>query len=308
DGLPEKVRAADLTLAPGQDKAKLKLTGDAPAGSWTIRLLGKGEADGKAIERRALAPVTNAAELAVASAPKYADDLLLTVTMPPPFRIEADDSYVFMNLGTLYPAKVKIIRSPGFTGPITLSIADRQPRDPQGITFDPITISDQATEVSIPMRLPQGPRGNPIVRMHVKGEGMIRDAEGRERHVVQTSVKQVVLRTQAPVFSMEAEPSVLRAVPGTRVPVRFRLGRTAVVPAAAEVRLRLPEGTRGISMDPVTIPAGQSEIEAVLTVAADAVLGAEDQLWLEGSTKRSDNGYTVFFRTPVELDLRAPAR
>ena len=308
EGLPATVKAADLTLAPNQEKAKLKLTAEPGAGSWTIRIVGKSEANGQALERAAMAPVTNSAEPALASAPRYADDVLLTVKMPPPFTLEADDSYVFMNLGTLYPAKVKIIRSPGFTGPVTLSIADRQPRDPQGITFDPIVVSDQATEVSIPMRLPQGPRGNPIVRMHVKGEGMFRDAAGREWHVVQTSVKQVVLRTQAPVFSMEAEPSVLRATAGTRVPVRFRLGRTGVVSAAAEVRLSLPAGMRGITMEPVTVAAGQSEVEAVLTVAPDAVLGADDQLWFEASTKRSDNGYTVFFRTPVEFDLRTATR
>jgi hypothetical protein len=270
--------------------------------------LGKATAEGQELRRFAVTPVTNPAELALGSAPRQRDDLLLTVRFPAPFKIEADDSYVFMNLGTHYPAKVVLTRNPGFTAPITLSEADRQPRDPQGITFDRLEITDGKSEVFLPMHLPQGPRGNPIVRMYVKAETVVKDAEGREQYVLQTSVKQVVLRTQAPVFSMEVEPTTLRTSPGTRVPVRLRLGRTALVAGAAEVRLQLPEGMRGVHMDPVTVPAGQSDVEAVLNVAPDATLDLDEPLWLEASTRRGDNGYTVFYRVPVELEIAASVR
>jgi hypothetical protein len=132
---------------------------------------------------------------------------------------------------------------------------------------------------------------------------VVKDADGREWHVVQTSVKQVVLRTQAPVFSLTAEPPVVRTAPGTRATVRFKLGRTAVVPAPVEVRLYMAEGMRGVSMEPLILAVGQSEGEAVLRIAADADLGADNHLWFEATTRRSDSGHTVFFRAPVELEL-----
>lgn len=308
--LPAGVTAAPLTLAPNQDKGKLKLTAsaDARSGSVQVRVVGKSTSDGQELRRVATVPVTNPAQLSLGSATREREDLLVTVRYPVPFKVEADDSYVFMNLGTHYPAKVVLTRNPGFTAPIILSAADRQPRDPQGITFDRLEVADGKSEVFLPMHLPQGPRGNPIVRMHVKAEAVVKDAEGQEHYVLQTSVKQVVLRTQAPVFSMEVEPATLRTRPGTRVPVRLKLGRTATAAGAAEVRLQLPEGVRGITMGPVTVPAGQSEVEAFLNVAADATPDLNEPLWLEASTKRGDNGYTVFYRVPVELEIVATKR
>lgn len=308
EDLPTGVTAPALTLAENQGSGKLKLTaaaGIAP-GSWPIRLVARTTTPAGELVRTAAVAVANAAEHAFGAAPRTVDDLLLTVRYKPPFTVEADDSYVFMNLGTVYPARVKITREPGFTGPITLSMADRQPRDPYGITFDTITVTDSREEVFIPMRLPQGPRGNPIVRTYIKAEAVVKDASGVERHVVLTSPKQVVIRTQAPVFSLEAETQVVRATPGSQVPVRFRLGRTAAVPADAEIRLLRPEGMQGVSMAPLSVGAGQSEAQGMLQLAPGATLGEESHLWFEAVTKRSDNGYTVFFRVPVELDLRTP--
>ncbi len=305
EGLPSGVTCAPLTLTEKQDKGTLKLTAaaDARPGSGPIQIVARGTLAGGGATRTASIPVTNPAEVALGSAPRYRDDLLLTVRYPTPFKIEADDSYVFMNLGTLYPAKVTVSREPGFTAPLTFNAADRQPRDPQGITFAPIVVTDQKNEIFFPMRLPQGPRGNPIVRMYVKAEAVVKDAEGREWHLLQTSPKQVVLRTQAPVFSLDVEPAVIRAKPGTPVSVRFRLGRTASVPGEAEIRLSAPGEMRGVTLNTVRVKTGTSETEGLLRIAPGATLGPDNRLWFEASTKRSDTGHTVFFRVPVELDL-----
>jgi len=308
EGLPAGVTAEPLTLKGNQNKGKiiLSIAAAARAGSWPLRIVAVASGEAGQIVRSTAMPNAAAPELAFGAAPQTVDDLLLTVRFPAPFTIEADDSYVFMNLGTIYPAKVKITRAPGFTGPITVSMADRQPRDPQGITFQPTVVTDpQKSEIFVPMQLPQGPRGNPISRTHLKAEAVVKDEAGREWHVMQTSQKQVVLRTQAPVFSLELEPAVVRASAGTRVPIRFKLGRTGVVAAAAEIRLAVPEGMRGISMEPVTVSAGQSEAEGYLLLAADAILEADTPLTFEATTRRGDNGYTVFFRADAELDLRA---
>ena len=96
--------------------------------------------------------------------------MLLTVPYPSPFKIEADDTYAFVNLGTMYPARITVTRTPGFTAPLLFSMADRQPRNPYGITFPPMVVQDQRSEVFFPMRLPQGPRGNEIVRVFVRAE------------------------------------------------------------------------------------------------------------------------------------------
>lgn len=309
-GLPPGVTAEPLVVKANESKGKLTLTlaSDAKPGSGPLRILATASGGAGQLVRSAAMPNATAPEAAMGAAPQTVDDLLLTIRFPSPFTIEADDSYVFMNLGTVYPAKVRITRAPGFTGPITVSMADRQPRDPQGITFHPTVVTDpMKTEIFVPMHLPQGPRGNPIVRTHVKAEAVVKDATGREWHVMQTSQKQVVLRTQAPVFSLEVEPAVLRAPAGARIPVRFKLGRTAVVGGAAEIRLTPSAGIRGVTMEPVTVPAGQSEAEGTLALAADAALDGEDHLSFEATTRRGDNSYAVFFRAEAELDLRPAA-
>src|SRR5205085_10429144 len=128
------------------------------------------------------------------------------VWFPAPFKFDADDSYLFLNLGSIHQAKVFIERDPGFTAPIRLSVADRLPRNPYGIHFEPTVVTDLGKEAFIPMVLPQGPRGNEISRTHVKAEAIVKDAEGREWHVLQTAKKNTVCRCQAPLLSLSVQP------------------------------------------------------------------------------------------------------
>jgi hypothetical protein len=308
-GLPEGVAAAPLELPPGQEKAKLHLTAVAGcrSGSWPVRIAGKALLGGAETTRLARAPVANPAETALGSAPRWLEDVLLTVRFPAPFKIEADDSYLFLNLGSLYPARITVTREPGFTEPLLFTMADRQPRHPYGVTFPPMTVTGTATEVFFPMRLPQGPRGNEIVRVYVKAETAVKDREGREWRLLQTSPKQVVSRTVAPVLSLSVEPDALRAKPGSAVPIRFRVGRTAMAAGAAEIRLQPAPGVTGISLDPVQVPAGGSEAGGTLRVAQGANLGRASDLWFE-ITSRRDNGQAVFYQARLVFDLRPSPR
>ena len=303
-GLPPGVSVQSLTLKGNQAKGKLRLevAKEAKPGSWPIQLLARGDIEGREVTRRAVVRLGNAAALAVGSAPGQADSLLLTILYPVPFQIAADDSYVFMNLGTVYPAKINVTREAGFTAPLKFTMADRQPRNPFGITFPEMTVTDQSPEVFFPMWLPQGPRGNIIVRVYVKAEAVVKAADGREWHLLHTSPKQVVLRTVAPLLSLSVEPRALRVRRGETVRVVLRAGRTAKVSGPAMIRLRAPEGMRGITMEPVALPAGVSEAVGIFKIAPDAELGPRPQVRLE-ITAKQNNGYTVFYLADLGLDL-----
>lgn len=304
-GLPEGITAAPLEMKSGTDRARLHLTSVAGcrSGSWPVRVVGQAMLGTAEATRTAAAPVLVPADTTLDSAPRLVEDLLLTVKYPAPFLIEADDSYLFLNLGTLYPCKIFVTRQPGFTEPLRFSAADRQPRDPFGITFPPITVTSLEKTVLFPMRLPQGPRGNEIVRAHVKAETVVKDKDGKEWHLLQTSVKQVVTRTVAPVLSLAVEPDAMRAKPGSKVPLQFHLGRTAGVGGPAEIRLLADKGMSGIALDPVSVPAGQSDATGSLRVAPDADLGRASELWFEVTSTR-DNGQTVFYQARLVFDLR----
>ncbi|MBM3457297.1 MAG: hypothetical protein FJX77_02005 [Armatimonadetes bacterium] len=305
EGLPEGVSAKPLELGPGQAAGKLALTSvkEGPSGSAPVRLVGRAELPAGEAVRTARAPVANPAEAALGSSARFAEDVLVTVRFPTPFQVEADDYYLFLNLGMIHQAKIFLKRQPGFTAPIHLTMADRQPRNPYGVRFEPRTITAQDPVVTIPMHLPQGPRGNEIVRVHVKGEAVVQDARGREWHVLHTSQKNTVSRTQAPVLSLAVEPEVVRARRGGEIPVRFSLGRTAASRGAAEIRLEMGPGMRGVSMAPVAVPAGMSEATGMLRLDTQADGGSEHALWFEVTSTR-DTGQTIFYRVKAELDLR----
>ncbi len=306
EGLPEGVTVEPLELAANQNAGKLSFVAaaDGPSGSAAVKLVGVAAiGDGEA-RRGVRAPVANPADWgAIGSAPRFVDPVLVTVKFPSPFEIEADDYYHFLNLGTIVPAKVFVKRKPGFTAPIHLSMADRQPRNPYGVTFEPLTVTTQESTVFIPMRLPQGPRGNEIIRAHVKGEALTRDARGREWHISVTSVKNTVARTQAPVLSLAVEPEVLRVRRSESVAVRFVLGRTATSQGPAEIRAEPGAGMQGVTMDPVRVPPGSSEGEGMLRVAPDGAPGKDSTVWFE-VTSRRENGQVLFYRAKAELDLR----
>lgn len=304
-GLPDTITAAPFELKAGQAQGKLKLTAraGAPWGSWPVRLTATAAIDGTPVTRPVAVSASNPAEPALGAPPRTVEELLVTLRFPTPFKIEADDSYHFLNLGTLYPARIVVTRDPGFAAPLLFSMADRQPRNPYGIAFEPMWVRGLEKEVFFPMRLPQGPRGNEIVRVYTRAEAVTRDTTGREVHLLQTSVKQVVSRTQAPILSLAVEPEVLRAAPGTSPKIIFRLGRTGAAAGAAEVRLVAPGGLRGVRMDPVTISAGEAEGSGTLVLGPDVDPEQAGTLWFE-VTSRRDNGYTVFYRARLDLDLR----
>jgi hypothetical protein len=305
EGLPEGVAVKPLELNANQPKGKLHfdVAAGAPAGSAEVRVIATGTVGEQSVRQTVPCRAANPAEPAVQSCPVQRDTLLLTVRFPSPFKLESDDYYNFVNLGCIFPSKQFIDRSAGFTAPIRLSAADRQPRNPYGVRFEPMTVTDLGREILFPMYLPQGPRGNEIIRIHVKGEAVTHDARGREWHVLVTSAKNVVCRTQAPILSLVAEPDVLRQKPGTEVQVRFRLGRTPQSTGAAEIRLESGEGMRGVSMDPVTVPAGATEAVGTVRIAADADGGRTNLIGFQVFSKR-DTGLTIFYRTQTELDLR----
>jgi hypothetical protein len=271
-----------------------------------VRVVCRADAGGSELVRVAAAPAANPAEPSLNAAPRSFDDLLLTVRYPAPFKIEADDSYLFLNLGSIHPAKIYVTREAGFEGPIAFSMADRQPRNPYGITFERVVWAGSEKEVFVPMHLPQGPRGNEVVRCYVKAEAVVRDRDGREWHLLQTSPKQVVSRVIAPLLSLEVEPDAVRVSPGTDVAVRFRLGRTAESRGEAQVRLIASPGVRGVSMERVHVPAGASEATGVLRLGADAASEVRE-LWFEVTSRRSSGGQVLFYRAPLVFDL-VPAR
>ncbi len=305
EGLPAGVTGAPVTANPGQAQIRLSFKADAAAlsGSADVRIVAEAANGDETLRREAVFAVVNPADWAQGAAPRTRGDLLVTVTAPAPFEFDADDSYLFLNLGSIHPARVFIKRQPGFTAPMRISMADRQPRDPYGITYTPIEVPDGKSEAFIPMYLPQGPRGNEITRTHVRAEAVIRDAAGREVHFLRTAPKNVVARTQAPVMSLSAITEVVRGYPGSSVDVTFRLGRTAATKEQAEIQLVDVSGATGLKFAPVQIPAGQTDATGRLEIASDAALGLRPELWFEARSRR-DNGQTVFFRTRVELDLR----
>ena len=306
-GLPPGLTLQPGRIEAGQDKVKLVIS--APAGTeitdGTVRLVGRGEQAGGELRRPALAPYIGAPAGLPTVGPRGLDTFLVSVTHPPLFAVETDDTFTYSPKGTVYPARLKISRQPGFNGEVRVRIADRQIRELDGFDAEERSYSSGVTDAIYPVSLPETmDLSRPSSRVYVLGTAIIQGKDGRRHGLLAVSPKQIVIKSQPALLALSADRPVVEARRGTGMSVTLTLHRTPKCTEAADLRLELPQGARGITMMPVRIAAGEKTAVVHLNLAPDAVVPDDSRLRI--GARCTLNGYPVEAFAHFEVDLLAP--
>jgi hypothetical protein len=267
DGLPAGVTASPLAIAAGQVAVDLNFKGEKDAVITAVRLTVHGTAtvDAKEVRRKA--------ELSVARGLPPLDTVLMAVALPTPFKIKGAYQMRWVARGTTYDRRYQIDRG-GFVGPIVVSLADRQARHLQGVTGPTIVVPAGATEFTFPVQLPPWMETGRTSRVCVMGVGIIKDKDGREHEVSFSSTnvsEQLVAVVEPGPLDIEAERSSVSVAPGKTITLAVRVTHGKSLKGEARVELVVPAHVRGVSAEPVVVPAGQERAALTVRFASGAL-------------------------------------
>jgi len=295
--LPAGVKAAPAMIPAGAKQVELQFSAaaEAPIGETRrVAVIGGAALGDRRITATAEVPVggdltgwTPVAGLAV------------TVAHPPLFTIDTDEVYGFANRGTIFTQKFRIARSAGFEGELELRVADRQARYLQGATGPTILVKAGETEAIYPAFLPESMDLNRTCRIVLTGTARVRDAAGRSHAVTYTTKKQIVVRVSPAILTLSSERDVIEAASGRELSVKLCLARTRELAGPVRIEAVLPDGARGISIQPVDVPEGQDSVAVSVSREPGATLG--DESWILFRATASRSGYPVLAETTVRL-------
>lgn len=218
EGLPEGSITEQTTIAAGQSKTTVKLTVPAEAASrfYRVQVRGRCRVGDRVVERVArLLHAGRDGSGAAVDRPDH-EQLGLTVTHVPVFRLFCNEAYQYAHRGSIFPYRMEVERLDGFSAPITLQVSDRQNRDLDGIEMIEVEIPTQSSETRLPIYLPETMHINvqSQSQLYCQGKASFVDKHGVEQHVLVVSEKRNLLRTLPPVVKLKAPTPVVVARPG----------------------------------------------------------------------------------------------
>jgi hypothetical protein len=266
DGLPAGVKASPLVIGPGQGAVDLAFTAEKEAAIAVSRLTIRGTATvgGKTATRTATAP----------GKPEDCpiDNVLLGVSLTAPFKIVGTYDLRLAPRGTVFRKRFKIQRN-GYTGPLTVRLADRQMRHLQGVTGPTLTVPAGVDEIEYPVTLPPWMETGRTSRACVMAIGVIRD--GGVDHTVsftsQHQNDQIIAVVETGRLGLELGRGSVALPPGgvVSLPVSIRRGKGLQGPVS--ISLVVPEHIRGLTSMPLTLGAKETKGNLVLKLAAGDV-------------------------------------
>jgi hypothetical protein len=263
--LPTGVTLGNNKIAANANEVEISLKADAIAKIQAVPLRIEG------VAKIGEAPATRVAALPVVSQGVSAESLLLAIAMPTPFKIDGGELQIrYGARGTIFRRKFAIERN-GYTGPLSVRLADRQVRHLQGVTGPIIDLPLDATEFEYPVTLPTWLETNRTTRTILMVTGEVSDEDG-VRHKVSFSSgdtrNQIALLTAPCPLSIRAESQSMRATSGDAKELHVTIARGTLSAAPVKIELVLPEHLRGVSADPLTIAADQTSGQLKLHFAA----------------------------------------
>ena len=240
DGLPPSVTFTGDKIPKGKSDANLNFTcaADAPVKlhECRVRVVTVPEAapKGEREERTGAASPSSKRSQASAESPRRAanrrcDVLHLFTAMPTPFAVVGEFEIPYAQRGTTYARRYRLERN-GFTGPLTIRLAEKQMRHLQGVQGTTMAIAADVDEFDYPVRLPTFMELGRTSRTVVTAFGEVDDEQGVRHKVCFTSVKpseQISLIIGPGPLSVDASPAAIAA--STEEPVdvddRRRSGR-----------------------------------------------------------------------------------
>ncbi len=274
---PANVASTGAVIGPGQVTAVLTVlnSGAAPDGKiYQVKVLGKAKI-GEA-EFTSLATVNAAHRTAFAGTPlppQVVSQSVALGTNPQPFfvlRTEPAEIVFGKNLSAT--VKIKSIRAADFPEAITVAVEPAQNGLPAGITAAVKPIDKDKNEVEIVFTAnPQAPLGN--------FSGVLIGTGKKGNDTVVQAAPAVRLTLRAP-FSLKTDIGEAKIVKGGMLKGKVVAERNPAY--NGPIVLTFANLPKGVTAAAATIPEGKSEVEIVLSAAADAQVGTIENLSVKG--------------------------
>lgn len=274
---PANVASTGAVIGPGQVTAVLTVlnSGAAPDGKiYQVKIQGKakiGEAD-----YLSTATVNAAHRTAFAGTPlppQVVSQAVALGTNPQPFfvlRTETPEIVFGKNLTAT--AKIKSIRAADFPEAITLAVEPAQNGLPAGVTAAVKPIDKDKNEIEIVFTAnAQAPLGT--------FSGVLQGTGKKANDTVVQAAPAIRLTLRAP-FSLKADIGEGKIVKGAMLKGKVVAERNPAY--NGPIVLTFANLPKGVTAAEATIPEGKSEVEIVLTAAADAQVGTIENLSIKG--------------------------
>ncbi|MBW3542360.1 MAG: pre-peptidase C-terminal domain-containing protein [Planctomycetes bacterium] len=277
ENLPAGVTATSTVIGPGRNDVGLTLTAapDAAAGALShVKIIGTakiGEVDFKAAA--AVGEQLNAANNGLPTAPQHLTHLTsLAVAPAAPFSVRVEPPQAVF--GQQLTGKVKLIvtRPEGIDEEIALAITPDKTGLPPNVTAAVPPIPKGQNEVEIAFtgtdKAPLGEFSANIIATHKKGNATLSQP-----------VPAVGLKLDVP-FRLTLDPGAAKLAKGGTLAVTAKIERNPAF--AAPVTVTLENLPAGVTAQPATIAADQTEVEIPLAAGQDAAAGAVNNLSIKG--------------------------
>jgi len=280
----------------GTDFAFVTVTGTAAIDSKPIRVTARTRLGGNLAPRSTIA--------------RFDNRMLLVPTLASPVTLELvdRDRQRAVHRGTTYPAEFVVQREMGFTGPIRMRMAGGQQRRVQGMSGPVLELAQGALRVEYPCFMPEWLETDRTTRMLVQSVAIVKDATGRERHVVKATTGRITMIFEGALMKLAHRAGELTVVPGGSFEVPVEVVRSAKLSETTVVGLELPKSLAGlIRSEPLTLKPGQSTGTLKLTTRPDRRLEGDWTIRLV-ATALQDDRWPVVSVTDLTIRFQAAGR
>lgn len=185
----------------------------------------------------------------------------IAVSVPTPFKFHGIFETKFISRGAVFVRQYRIERN-GFEGPLEVHLADRQGRHLQGVTAETVQVPAGCNEFEFAVKLAPWMEIGRTCRSTLALTGMVADPDGAT-HVVSYSSNdqnnQMIALVDPGRFAVTLSRSTLKALPGQRVSIPFKLQRAPSLQGPAIVEIIAPEAMQGVSAEKMQLADQRSE-------------------------------------------------
>jgi hypothetical protein len=286
EGLPPGVTVISSGIGTGLKQGSLVLTTTAETAAWDGPIIIKGTAQvrGETVERVARAATISWPGIMQANLPALVRlDRLTVLSVRPgkaPFALSYEGDRQFVTQGAKLEVPLKLLRIwPDVKGPVQVASSGL----PMNLNFGPMSLTPGNEQAKFSLNVPANtPPGE--YRVVFRGQTNFQyspDPEAKQKpNILVTAPSNPVPLVIAPreLAKLSLQPPAPSVRPGERVEVTVKVARQFNFGGELRVEFARPPEAKGLSAEPVVIPAGQDEAKLVILASADAAPGNRGNL------------------------------
>jgi hypothetical protein len=293
EGLPDGVTCPAQTIGRDVRQGTLVVEAAADVKPWTgtIRVKGTAVINGQTVEREArAASVTWPTPQGVPTVSRLDRDLVLAVRdQEPAYVLTAglDKAAVLGGEKITVPITVKRLW-PDLKAPLQVTVLNLPPnvQPPQ-----PLTLAKDEGSLVLNVNANVAPGTYSLVLRGQVTTPYSKDPANKQKQnvtIVQPSGPILLTVLPKQVATVTVVPGNPNVKAGGQTEVTVKVSRMYDFAGEFQVELVLPQGTKGIGAEDVTIPAGKDEAKLVIMADADAVAGSRGNLTVRATARVSD--------------------